>query len=86
MPLYLNIVYVPKAKAPTNKTIKFWSIAPPGGGGGGAAADLDVDVGAGGFGPAKTLETFIKVIKNTKKTVFVIFINLNLLNNSKVHY
>jgi len=68
MSLYLNIVYVPKPKAPTNKIIKFWSIAAPGGGGtsGSSAIDRDADTGGGGFFAATTLETFIKVIKITK--------------------
>ena len=68
MSLYLNIVYVPKPKAPTNKIIKFWSIAAPGGGGtsGSSAAALAVDGGAGGFFAAITPETFINVIKITK--------------------
>ncbi|KUJ59752.1 hypothetical protein AR687_21340 [Flavobacteriaceae bacterium CRH] len=60
------MVYIPKNNATTNKIIKFWSIAPPGGGGGGGRATADLDVGAGGVGSAKTLDTLIKVINNTK--------------------
>jgi hypothetical protein len=55
-------------------------------GGGGTAADLLVLVGAGGAPYARTLDIFIKAIKNANKIVFVIFINLNVLKNNSIYY
>jgi len=83
--LYLYIVCIPKEKPHINKTIKYSSMGPSAGGGG-IAVDLLVLVGAGGVPSARTLDTFIKVIKNANKTVFVIFINLNVLKNNSIYY
>ncbi|MDW8851280.1 hypothetical protein SD960_14335 [Flavobacterium sp. MMLR14_040] len=81
--LYLYIVCIPKEKPHINKTIKYSSIGPSAGGGGIAEALLP---GEGGVPSARTLDTFIKVIKNANKTVFVIFINLNILKNNSIYY
>lgn len=79
------MVCIPKDKPHINRSTKY-SLIGPSVGGGGIAVDLLVLVGAGGVPYARTLDTFIKAIKNANKIVFVIFINLNVLKNNSIYY